>query len=311
MANKIISWVTGRTSDQACERTEDNFAVEQSRRPIGGNGLQIEHCGKSFQVHHDNVLVLNDINLTIHPGEFFCLVGGSGCGKSTLLKMIAGLEQASSGTIRVGGRKVTKPGLDRGMVFQEHRLLPWLTVRQNIDFGLRESVSNGREAIVQEHIRLVGLQGFENAFPGQLSGGMAQRVGLARALVNRPEVLLLDEPLGALDALTRQQMQHEILRIWEAEKTTMVLVTHDIDEALFLADRVAVIGDKPSVVRDIFEVNLPRPRSRGNAAYDRLRQELWDAIFRPSATKVVATGAEAFPSHETVKTKASITCLVK
>lgn len=254
----------------------------------GGNGLVIDRCGKSFPVGKQDVTVLSDINLTIHPGEFFCIIGGSGCGKSTLLKMIAGLEAATTGSISIDGRPIQGPGLDRGMVFQEHRLLPWLTVRQNIDFGLRESVKQGRAAIVDEHIELVGLNGFEDAYPGQLSGGMAQRVGLARALVNRPEVLLLDEPLGALDALTREKMQNEILRIWEVEKTTMVLVTHDIDEAIYLADRIAVLGSKPGVLRKVYEVNLPRPRSRGDAGFDTLRHQLWDAIFQPESNSPTA-----------------------
>ncbi|MCC9608297.1 ABC transporter ATP-binding protein [Blastopirellula sp. JC732] len=237
--------------------------------------------------------VLRDICLSIEPGEFFCFVGGSGCGKSTLLKMIAGLERPTSGKITVGGRTITGPGLDRGMVFQEHRLLPWLTVEQNIDFGLRESVVKDRAAIVAEHIRLVGLVGFEKAYPRQLSGGMAQRVGLARALVNRPEVLLLDEPLGALDALTRQQMQHEILRIWRAENTTMILVTHDIDEAIFLADRIAVIGSRPGEVRDLFTVDLPRPRDRGDQKFDQLRHDLWNSIFRPAGTSASSVDDQA------------------
>lgn len=245
--------------------------------------------------------VLDDINLTIHPGEFFCIIGGSGCGKSTLLKMIAGLEASTSGSISIDGRPISKPGLDRGMVFQEHRLLPWLTVQQNIDFGLRESVKQGRAEIVQEHIELVGLHGFENAYPGQLSGGMAQRVGLARALVNRPEVLLLDEPLGALDALTREKMQNEILRIWEVEKTTMILVTHDIDEAIYLADRIAVLGSKPGVVRHVYDVDLPRTRSRGDAGFDALRHKLWDAIFQPSSS----VESVSLASNTTVRTSES------
>ncbi|WP_449243528.1 ABC transporter ATP-binding protein [Bremerella alba] len=245
--------------------------------------MEIDNCSKSFLVGQEKVDVLRGISLRIEPGEFFCFVGGSGCGKSTLLKMIAGLEQPTAGNISVGGHTISGPGLDRGMVFQEHRLLPWLTVQQNIDFGLRESIKQNRKAIVAEHIQLVGLCGFENAYPRQLSGGMAQRVGLARALVNCPEVLLLDEPLGALDALTRQQMQHEILRIWKAEKTTMVLVTHDIDEAIFLADRIAVIGNRPGEVRELVQVELPRPRSRGDRGFDQLRQQLWDSIFRPSS----------------------------
>lgn len=172
------SWFGGGAASDSA--TIPNLPSTNESRS-GTNGLVIDHCFKTFSVNKQDVTVLRDINLTIHPGEFFCIIGGSGCGKSTLLKMIAGLETATSGSISIDGRAITKPGLDRGMVFQEHRLLPWLTVQQNIDFGLRESVKQGRAEIVQEHIELVGLHGFENAYPGQLSGGMAQRVGLARA----------------------------------------------------------------------------------------------------------------------------------
>jgi len=256
-------------------------------------GLQIEGCSKNFDVDGKSVPVLGEINLSIAPGEFFCIVGGSGCGKSTLLKIIAGLETADTGAVVLNGCHVLRPGLDRGMVFQEHRLLPWLTVWENIDFGLRESMTKGRDEIICEHIRLVGLEGFESAYPAQLSGGMAQRAGLARALVNRPEVLLLDEPFGALDALTRLQMQNEILRIWKAEKTTMILVTHDIDEAIFLGDRIAVLGDKPGRVREIYDVDLPRPRQRGDAGFDELRRDLWNTIFsRPNEAAASVPASE-------------------
>lgn len=242
--------------------------------------LLIDQCSQQYSAQGRDVQTLQDISLTIRPGEFFCIVGGSGCGKSTLLKMIAGLEHPSSGTISIGNRQIASPGLDRGLVFQEHRLLPWLNVWQNIDFGLRESVTSGRGEIINSHIELVGLTGFERAFPGQLSGGMAQRAGLARALVNRPEILLLDEPLGALDALTRQQMQDEILRIWEYEKTTMILVTHDLDEAISMGDRIAVIGGRPGRIRQIYDVELPRPRRRASAAFESLRNDLWNCIFQ-------------------------------
>ncbi|TWT34415.1 ABC transporter ATP-binding protein [Blastopirellula retiformator] len=261
------------------------------------NGVTITGCSKSYLVDQREVPVLRDVTLNIEPGEFFCFVGGSGCGKSTLLKMIVGLEQPTTGTITMGDRQISGPGLDRGMVFQDHRLLPWLTVRQNIDFGLREGVATNREQNIDEHIQLVGLCGFENAYPRQLSGGMAQRVGLARALVNRPQVLLLDEPLGALDALTRQQMQHEILRIWKAEKTTMVLVTHDIDEAIFLADRIAVIGNRPGEVREVVSVDLPRPRDRGDRRFDALRKQLWDSIFHPTSTTESEEPPKSNPSN--------------
>ncbi len=247
---------------------------------LSNEALNVHRCSKTYFVRGKDVPTVEDISLTIHPGEVFCIVGGSGCGKSTLLKMIAGLESPTSGTISVGNRLITSPGLDRGLVFQEHRLLPWLDVWQNIDFGLRESVKQDRSKIINEHIELVGLKGFEHAYPGQLSGGMAQRAGLARALVNRPLILLLDEPLGALDALIRQQMQQEILRIWDHEKTTMVLVTHDLDEAISMGDRVAVIGGRPGRIRQIYNVDLPRPRRRASAAFESLRSELWNCIFQ-------------------------------
>jgi sulfonate transport system ATP-binding protein len=246
--------------------------------------LLIDRLSKQFKVRTKSVEVLNRISLRIDPGEFFCIVGGSGCGKSTLLRMIAGLETADGGSVSLGQRKITRPGLDRGMVFQDPRLLPWLNVSDNIGFGLKAENAKHRQRIITEHIRLVGLEGFEKAYPSQLSGGMAQRVGLARALVNRPEVLLLDEPFGALDALTRLQMQREILRIWQVERSTMILVTHDIDEAIFLGDRVAVLVGRPAGVRDLFTVPLPRPRDRGAPLFAELRQKIWDSIFDQPST---------------------------
>lgn len=284
-----------RSQFQAAEKKDAAGSTDAASGSGFGRprGLTIDACRKSFLVDGKQVPILDEIDLSIAPGEFFCIVGGSGCGKSTLLKMIAGLETPDSGAISLNGNVVRKPGLDRGMVFQEHRLLPWLTVEQNVDFGLRESVKTGRKQIVAEHIRLVGLEGFEAAYPAQLSGGMAQRAGLARALVNRPEVLLLDEPFGALDALTRLQMQTEILRIWEAEQTTMILVTHDIDEAIYLGDRVAVLGDKPGRVRKVYDVDLPRPRQRGDAGFDELRQSLWNSIFAPTEESSSCTSESA------------------
>ncbi|MBA4030903.1 MAG: sulfonate ABC transporter ATP-binding protein [Planctomyces sp.] len=241
--------------------------------------LTVSHCDKSFLIGDQLTPILRDVSLTVEAGQFLCVVGGSGCGKSTLLRVIAGLETAERGSVALGDQVVTKPGLDRGVVFQEHRLLPWLNVWQNIDFGLSQSVRSGRDRIIADHIRLVGLEGFEMLHPGQLSGGMAQRAGLARALVNHPRVLLLDEPFGALDALTRWQMQTELLRIWEAERATMILVTHDIDEAIYLADQIIVLGGRPGNVRQRFQVELPRPRDRGASGFAELRREIWDAIF--------------------------------
>ncbi len=245
----------------------------------GKNGcLVIEELHKKFRVGAGEVVALHDINLRIREGEFISIVGSSGCGKSTLLRIIAGLENGHSGTVRLGDRRVSGPGLDRGMIFQEHRLLPWLTVEENVVFAL-----NGRtpenERLVRDHLELVGLSGFARAHPHQLSGGMAQRVAIARALVNQPGLLLLDEPFGALDALTRIQMQQEILRIWEVERTTMVLVTHDIDEAIYLGDRVVILSSRPGTVKKIVLVELPRPRDRSSYDFVQIRKEIYTEFF--------------------------------
>jgi sulfonate transport system ATP-binding protein len=204
------------------------------------------------------------------------VLGSSGCGKSTLLRLIAGLDTDYSGEIVVAGERVRDTSLERGIVFQDHRLFPWLTASQNILAALRNaplSSQQKREAVA-EHIALVGLNGFENAYPHQLSGGMAQRVAIARGLVNRPRVLLLDEPFGALDALTRGRLQNELQRIWEHERITMILVTHDVDEALYLGDRVVTMAPRPGRIKRIVEVGLPRPRERHDPRLIRLRDEV-------------------------------------
>ena len=246
--------------------------------PANGN-LVIQKLHKKFLTQENEVTALKDINLDILQGEFISIVGSSGCGKSTLLRIIAGLENDYEGLVVLGQQRIYKPGLDRGMVFQEHRLLPWLTVEENVSFGLRGGQREERDRIVQEHIELVGLAGFEKNYPHQLSGGMAQRVAIARALVNRPKVLLLDEPFGALDALTRIQMQQEILRIWEAERTTMILVTHDIDEAVYLGDRVMVMSNRPGTIKKIVPVELPRPRDRSGYEFVQIRKLIYAEFF--------------------------------
>jgi sulfonate transport system ATP-binding protein len=244
-----------------------------------GSSLAIESLHKKFQLQAGEVTALQDINLSIREGEFISIVGSSGCGKSTLLRIIAGLENGYDGTVRLGDRRIAGPGLDRGMVFQEHRLLPWLTVAENIAFGLNGRAPGENERLVREQLELVGLSGFAKALPHQLSGGMAQRVAIARALVNRPRLLLLDEPFGALDALTKIQMQQEILRIWEAERTTMVLVTHDIDEAIYLGDRVVIMSSRPGTVKKILPVQLPRPRDRSSFEFVQIRREIYAEFF--------------------------------
>ncbi len=242
--------------------------------------LDIQGLTKTFKVNDDTVTALQDISLTVSQGEFVSIIGSSGCGKSTLLRIIAGLETDYEGTAVFGGTPIHGPGLERGVVFQEHRLFPWLTVRQNVAFGLGNSTSANVWESVDEHIQLVGLNGFENAYPYQLSGGMAQRASIARALANRPQALLFDEPFGALDALTKIQMQQEVLRIWQAEKATMVLVTHDIDEAVFLGDRVIIMSSRPGTIKKIIPVDLPRPRDRGSYEFTQLRSAIYAEFFR-------------------------------
>jgi sulfonate transport system ATP-binding protein len=243
------------------------------------SNLVIEKLDKTYKADTGDVTALQGINLAIAEGAFVSIVGSSGCGKSTLLRIIAGLENGYSGEVRLGGRKVGGPGLDRGMVFQEHRLIPWLTVEQNVAFGLNGLEKGHRDTVVREHLELVGLSGFTKALPHQLSGGMSQRVSIARSLVNNPQLLLLDEPFGALDAFTRIQMQQEILRIWEVERTTMVLVTHDIDEAIYLGDRVVIMSSRPGTVKRIIPVDLPRPRDRSSYEFIHIRKEIYAEFF--------------------------------
>lgn len=243
------------------------------------NHLEIRSLRKRFPEKEGSLTVLDGIDLSIRPGEFVCIVGGSGCGKSTLLRIIAGLERDFQGSVSLGDTPITGPGLDRGYVFQEPRLFPWLTVEGNIGFGLADQPEERRRELVQRHLELVGLKHFESSYPHQLSGGMAHRAAIARALVGLPQVLLLDEPFGALDALTKIRMQQEILRIWEAERSTVILVTHDIDEAVYLADRVVVLSPRPGRIRHIVNVNLPRPRDRASSEFTRIRQLIYDDFF--------------------------------
>lgn len=247
----------------------------------------IDGISKTFTIDKGSLPVLEDINLFFHQGEFISIVGTSGCGKSTLLKMIIGLESPTAGQITVAGRVVTKPSVDCGMVFQEARLFPWLTVEENIEFGITKKISKTeKKQLVTQHIELVGLSGFEKALPKQLSGGMQQRVSIARALVNKPDVLLLDEPFGALDALTRINMQNEVLKLWEHEKKTMILVTHDIDEAIFLSDRIVVLSSRPGRVMDIIDVDLPRPRERSSDDFLKIRGTIFKYLMRNAGSGV-------------------------
>ncbi|MDR2117469.1 MAG: ABC transporter ATP-binding protein [Planctomycetaceae bacterium] len=242
--------------------------------------LSIQHLTKVYQTENGYVEALHDINFMVNPGEFVSIVGSSGCGKSTLLRIIVGLENNFQGNILLGDDLIKGTNVNRGMVFQEARLFPWLTVEQNIDFGLvNKYTKKEKKEIVETHIALVGLHGFAQSYPYQLSGGMQQRVSIARALVNNPKILTLDEPFGALDALTRIQMQQEILRIWEQEKTTMLLVTHDVDEAIYLADRVILLSSRPGTIKKIIPVNLPRPRDRSSYDFMRIKRIIYKELF--------------------------------
>ncbi|MFT4078888.1 ABC transporter ATP-binding protein [Rhodomicrobium sp.] len=239
--------------------------------------LQIRSVGKHYQGHDGGRLtVLSNIELNVESGQFLSIVGPSGCGKSTLLRLIAGLDQDYEGSILLNGKQISGPSLARGIVFQDHRLLPWLTLEQNVALSLENAPGSSKEKakIVREHITLVGLNGFEQAYPYQLSGGMAQRAAIARALVNKPEVLLLDEPLGALDALTRLRLQDELLRIWRFEKTTMILVTHDVGEAIFLSNEIAVMSAKPGRISRQLTVDLDYPRRRSSPEFVALQSEV-------------------------------------
>ena len=261
--------------------------------------LEIRNLHKHYTVNGAPLTVLENINLSIRPGEFVTIVGASGCGKSTLLRLVIGLDNDYTGDILLDGRRIRDTGLDRGIVFQEHRLFPWLTVKKNIETGLLNNTRfspEEKENSVREHIALVGLGEFESAYPHQLSGGMSQRVAIARALVNRPEVLLLDEPFGALDAFTRHFLQDELLRISSEEGITMALVTHDIEEAIYLADRVIVMQPRPGRIKRIVNIDLPRPRPRNADAFARYKAELLADFATGNRPEDILAGALEQPA---------------
>ncbi|MCM1201670.1 MAG: ABC transporter ATP-binding protein [Bacteroides fragilis] len=219
--------------------------------------------------------MLEDINFEVDKGEFICIVGRSGCGKSTLLRSMSGLDPEYEGEIIIDNELIKKPDRKRGMVYQEHRLFPWMTVEKNVRFVMNGVKKDEIAEKIRKVIELVGLGGYESAYPRELSGGMAQRVNIARALVNEPEILFLDEPFGALDALTRIQLQRELLKIRQKQRNTMLLVTHDIEEAVFLADRVIILGDSPAKILDIVEVDLPGERDRSTGAFLKIRKKIY------------------------------------
>jgi NitT/TauT family transport system ATP-binding protein len=226
--------------------------------------LHIDNVTLRFTPRKGNaVAALDGISLDVEEKEFSVIVGPSGCGKSSLLRLVAGLNEPTSGTISLDGQRITKPGKDRGMVFQSYTLFPWLTVQENVEFGLKVGgmAAEERDRIARQFISEVGLEGFERAYPKQLSGGMMQRVALARALANDPTILLMDEPFGALDSQTRSLMQELLLNIWEHTHKTVLFITHDIDEAILLGDRVYVMTARPGRIKELVEIDIPRPRS--------------------------------------------------
>jgi sulfonate transport system ATP-binding protein len=223
--------------------------------------LEINQLNKSFVKERERIHVLKDIDLQVKEGEFITVIGTSGCGKSTLLKAISGLDTDYSGEIQLDGERVTGPGIKQGVIFQEPRLFPWLTVERNIAANLSLNEIEIKKN-VEKLINLVRLVGFEKAYPKELSGGMAQRVSIARALLRKPKILLLDEPFGALDAFTRSHMQEALLDIWREEKTSMVFVTHDIDEAIYLGNKIVIMSSRPGTIQKIVSIDLPFPRKR-------------------------------------------------
>src|SRR5215216_4155188 len=246
------------------------------------SGVRVHEIYKSFPVPDapgTSRLALGGISVSIAAGQLVSLVGPSGCGKSTLLRLIAGLDVPDSGELLVGNEKIVGPNAERGLVFQDPNLFPWLTVRRNIEAGLAaRGVLREKRNEVHHFMRLVGLEAFANAYPHHLSGGMSQRVALARALINDPKVLLLDEPLGALDAFTRMRMQDEVLRLWENRRTTMLLVTHDIDEAIYMSDRIIIMTPPTGRIDRTIDIDLVRPRDRTSDSFLRVRSQILEHL---------------------------------
>ncbi|KAF5428571.1 NitT/TauT family transport system ATP-binding protein [Candidatus Methanophagaceae archaeon] len=246
--------------------------------------LEIRDVTKTFETEEGELMALDRFNVGVKPSEFLCIIGPSGCGKSTLLRLIAGLDEPSSGTIILDGKELKGPSPDRGMVFQEYSLFPWRTVLKNVTFGLelRKMGKQERYRIAKECIELVGLKGFENMYPYELSGGMKQRVAIARAIAPEPSILLMDEPFGSVDAQTRNALQEELLEIWQRTKKTILFVTHSVDEAVYLADRVAVMTARPGNLIKCAGIDIPRPRKRTSVEANEFREKLlmWLSLER-------------------------------
>ena len=248
--------------------------------------VQIKAVEKIYEGRNGKTVALNGVNLDIYDNEFICVVGPSGCGKSTLLNIIAGLHEASSGDVLVDGVKVEGTGVDRGVVFQQYALFPWLTVKKNVMFGLKlkkDLTDEQREEIAMKYIKIVGLEKFVDAYPKELSGGMKQRVAIARAYAVNPSLLLMDEPFGALDAQTRTQLQTELLKTWEEEKKTCFFITHDVEEAILLATKVIVMSARPGRIKEIIDIDIPYPRGQESKMLPRfteLKNYIWNMVYK-------------------------------
>jgi len=253
--------------------TQETVNLQPQTTTKNDYSVVIENVSKVYPTPKGPYIVLKDVNLTVEEGEFICVIGHSGCGKSTLLNMVSGFADPTEGSVLVNGKPVTKPGPDRMVVFQGYALLPWLTVYENVylavDAVYPEKREAEKQAIVRDHLALVGLTEAEQKKPNQISGGMKQRVSIARALSIRPEVLILDEPFGALDAITKEELQEELLKIWNDHRCTVLMITHDIDEALFLADRLVMMTNGPAAaIGEIMDIPFPRPRDRDRIMED-------------------------------------------
>ena len=252
--------------------------------PMTTQKIQVQNVHKAFELGGDEFVALGDVSLTIGENEFITVVDPSGCGKSTLMNILAGLDEPTSGTALVDGQEVHGPSPERGVIFQQYALFPWLTVRQNVEFGLKTAKvpATERRTTADHFIEMVGLKDFADSLPKTLSGGMKQRCAIARAYAMNPSILLMDEPFGALDALTRVRMQEQLLETWEQDKRTIVFITHDVDEAAFLANRVIVMAAKPGRIHKIIDVDLPYPRTeavRLSPEFTKVRNEIWTSVY--------------------------------
>jgi len=282
-------------------------------RPHGPQKIAIEDLWMQFSRNPSKqaggaargvISVLERINLSVREGEFVCFVGPSGCGKSTLLNIVAGFLKATRGRVLIDGVPVVKPDRKRIFIFQENGVFPWLTVEENIGFGLFHTPAAERQGIIAHYVEMVGLVGFERAYPRELSGGMKQRVEIARALAANPDVLYMDEPFGALDYLTRLRMREELSQIWQREKKTILLVTHDVDESVQLADRIVLMSQRPSTIKAVLNVELPRPRDLDSLEYLAIRDSILEAlgVERPGRGSRQSSGDDANPPLETTTT---------